>query len=192
MEEATHNKDIFNLLFAELIKTSISVENRMFLKQRITLSSEGNVKTTIIDMSKFMTEPIVFYNSETGADFDEMARLKSDFRQKYPQTLLIKIVSKKLLRLARCSKQLHTLVMNQPFWHRLSQYYDERAFVTPAFHLHYTMGPSEFLKQTFIKADALKDRLMAIVNYRPPPQAPKRRAKKELLAKTNKKKKLTS
>lgn len=189
MEQAILNLDIFNLLFAELIKTSITVENRMFLKQRVTLSSEGNVKTTIIDTSQFMTEPIVFYNPETGADFDEMARLKSDFRQKYPQTLLIKIVSKKLLRLAQCSKQLHTLVMNQSFWHRLSQYYDERAFVTPAFLLRYTMGPSEFLKQTFIKADALKDRLMTIVNYRPPPQAQKRGAKKELSNKVTKRSK---
>jgi hypothetical protein len=185
MEEATQNQDIFNLLFAELTKTSITVENAMFLKQRVTLSSEGNVNTTIIDTNRFVREPILFYNPETGAY--EVTRLKSDFRDKYPQTLLIKVVSKKLLRWAQCSKRFHTLVMNHPLWHRLSQYYDGRASTIPAYHLRYTMGPIEFLKQTFIKADALKDRLLAIVNYRPPPQAPKRRATKELLAPTNKK-----
>ena len=191
MEEATHNQDIFNLLFAELIKTSITVENGMFLKQRVTLSSDGIVNTTIIDTNRFITEPILFYNPETGADAYEVTRLKSDFREKYPQTLLIKVVSKKLLRLAQCSKRFHALVMNHSLWHRLSLYYDGRASTIPAYHLRYTMGPSEFLKQTFIKSDALKDRLLAIVNYRPPPQAPKRRATKEL-ASTNKKKRLTS
>jgi len=139
----------------------------------------------------------LYYNTGTVLDLDLIHNLQYDYHVGiYYDTLLLKPLFRRLLRLSQCSKQLHRLVLSHTMIKEVCLYFSMKPFQTIKYKVNYDEEkPLVFMREIVRNSEQLGNEYLAILNYRPPPPQPKvtkKRVATKKVKNTTPKKKLKS
>lgn len=111
-------------------------------------------------------QTLIFYKPGTVLDFDLVAKLRHDYHIGiYYDTLLLKPLFRRLLRLSQCSKQLHELVLSHPMIKAICLYFSLEPFQTDKYKVNYNEEkPLDFMRELTKNSDLLNKEYLAILN----------------------------
>lgn len=116
-------------------------------------------------------------------NFDLVGKLRHDYYGIYYNTLVLKPLFRRLLRLSQCSKGLYEKVMGHPLIKEVCLYFHQNPFVTAYYNaLYEERDPLLYINQVVQNGQKLGDEFMAIINYRPPPIQLKPQSRKKRVA----------
>ena len=175
-------QDIVNHIISLTCQTSATIQHDLFMTMKLEFiymfddtDNPMGIKFNGVVIDPNQVLPAYHYISKPGEaiDLDRIASLTRFMKHDYRPIIVMKLLSRKLLRLSQCSKQLHQLVIQNPVWKHLQNNFEENAsFNKIDYPFDFEIGnkeePISYLKMMYRGGSESWSELQRILNYGKP------------------------